>query len=179
MAKAAASWREIKHPPRARCETPIMTPSTRGKRPFHVAPVGSPCQQPPRHLFEGKWYCWRHHPVRLAETEAWRTQRLLESVEAMGFTVTQKCESVTAALDNLREFVGALISDTLWGVGPFFDFTTEDIWHHAVRCGLIVPDPHPQPCPIEGCDCGEYDGKMWRLAWTPATGKQQEEVGDG
>lgn len=44
--------------------------------------------------------------------------------------------------------------------------------------GAIVPDPHPQPCPIEGCECGDYDGRMWRLAWMPATGTQRE-VEDG
>lgn len=81
---------------------------------------------------------------------------------------------VTAERDTLREFLAALIELHLWQRGAWEHFTAEDIWHHATRCGLVVPDPHPQTCPIEGCECGDYDGELWRLAWMPPTALEQE-----
>lgn len=49
--------------------------------------TGEPCLNTPQYRFEGRWYCFRHHPVLRAETAAWRLHRLIAQVEAEGFVV--------------------------------------------------------------------------------------------
>lgn len=70
---------------------------------------------------------------------------------------------------KMRDFIGSLVQLHAWGTGAFEVLTADDVWNEAEKAGIVAPDPHPQPCPIEECPCGEFDGDLWRLAWNPPT----------
>lgn len=91
-----------------------------------------------------------------------------EAAQCLG-CLGRDMDAIRADRDNLREFLGALVDVHVWDQGRFAETNAEAVFVEAVHRNVLVLDPHPQPCPIEECECGDYDGRMWRLAWMPAT----------
>lgn len=70
-------------------------------------------------------------------------------------------------LQRLRRFAELIVGRPEWGpVSPIWpaDMTDDQIWQAAIDCGVLVEEPHRQPCRIDGCPCDGAD-TLALLAW--------------